>query len=220
MTPSTAELIDDLATDAEAVGSIAPPTRRTLLWLTAAALLIAALAGIFGLRPDLAQLLHDPMFDVGRSAALLTGIAAAIATFRVSVPGRSLAWLWLPMPFAPVWVGTMGYGCLLDWSMEGENGLQLGHSYECFIAILATSLPLGALLLFMVRHAARVSRIPTAIAGGIALAALTEAGLTLYHHVDATSMDILVHLAAIAIVVAVSIAGSARWFHAVDLFRG
>ena len=178
------------------------------------------MTGLLGVRPDLLQLLDDPMFDLGRAAALSTGIAAAIATFRVSVPGRSLAWLWLPMPFALIWVATMGYGCLLDWFVEGENGLRFGHSYECFVAILATSVPLGVLLLFMVRHAARVRRIPTAIAGGLALAAIAEAGLTLYHHADATLMDILVHLVTIALVVTVSIAGSGRLFRSVDPLRG
>src|SRR5271156_1632198 len=218
--PNSAALIDALATDLQPVTQIASPSRRTVVWLAAAALLIAGITSVMGFRPDLLELLSNPIFDLGRMAALLTGATAAIATFRVSMPGRSLAWLWLPMPFVVIWVGSMGYGCIADWVVEGENGLQLGHSYECLGAILVTSVPLGALLLVMVRHAARVRRVPTAIAGGIALAAIAEAGLTLYHHADATLMDILVHLLGISVVVGVSIAGSGRFFPIVDLLRG
>lgn len=216
----TGELIDSLAAGVEPVRPIASPSLQTMLWLATAALVIAAMTTVMGIRADLLELLSDPIFDLGRIAALLTGITAAIAAFRVSVPGRALAWLWLPMPFLIVWVNTMGYGCLSDWLVEGENGLRLGHSYECFCAILVTSLPLGALLLVMLRHAARVRRIPTAIVGGIALAAIAEAGLTLYHHADATLMDILVHLAGISVVVGGSIAGSGRFFRTVDRLRG
>jgi hypothetical protein len=215
----TAELIDSLAADGSAVRPIGRPFKRALAWLAAAAAVIAAMTAIMGIRPDLADELADPMFCVERAAALLTGVSAAIAAFRVSVPGRSLHWLWLPVPFAAVWIGGMGYGCVEDWALEGEAGLRLGRSYECLAAIMATSLPLGVMLLVMVRHAARVRRIPTAIAGGLALAATAEAGLTLYHQTDATLLDILIHLLGIAVVVGVSISASSRLFRLVDVYR-
>lgn len=215
----TAHLIDSLTGRVEPVAPIGSPGRRTILWLLSACALVAGVTWVMGPRNDLAQLFADRVFVLGRAAALLTGVTAAIAAFRVSVPGRSLAWLWLPMPFLVLWIGTMGYGCISDWAIEGESGLRLGRSYECLAAILGTSLPLGALLLLMVRHAARVRRIPTAIAGGIALAAIAEAGLTLYHDTDASMMDLLVHLVGVSIVVGVVVSTSKGLFRRVDPLR-
>jgi hypothetical protein len=212
----TAQLIESLTARIEPVTPIASPGRRTVVWLLAAAVVIAGTTWVMGVRDDLAQEFSDCAFVLGCAAAVLTGLTAATAAFRVSVPGRSVAWLWLPMPFLVVWVGTMGYGCISDWIVEGENGLRLGRSYECLAAILVTSLPLGLLLLLMVRHAARVRRVPTAIAGGIALAAIAEAGLKLYHDAEATVMDLLIHLLGMSIVIAISIAASRGLFRRVD----
>jgi hypothetical protein len=115
----------------------------------------------------------------------------------------------LPLPFAAVWLGAMGEGCLVDWLAEGQRGLRIGHSADCFVAIVVTSVPLGALLFAMVRHAGPVRPVATALAGGLALAAVAEAGLTLYHDVAATVMDLLIHLVAVVVVVALA-ASSAR----------
>src|SRR5207244_481484 len=123
---------------------------------------------------------RDPMFTLGRTAALMTAITGAVAAFELSVPDRSGRWLWLPAPFALLWLGTMGYGCIADWLVQDGAGVHLGHSGECFKAILTTSLPLGALLFLMVRHAAPVRPVATALVGGLALAAAAEGGLTLY----------------------------------------
>ncbi|MEJ0067406.1 MAG: NrsF family protein [Pseudomonadota bacterium] len=155
---------------------------------------------------------RDPVFALGRAGALATAIAAALATFELSLPDRSPRWLALPMPFAALWLGTMGYGCIADWLEVGPAGLQLGHSAGCFKTILLTSLPLAAVLFVMVRHAGTVRPIATALAGGLALSAVAEGGMTLYHDVDATLMDVLIHLAAVAVVIGLSTAGARTVF--------
>jgi hypothetical protein len=106
----------------------------------------------------------------------------------------------------------MSYGCIADWIEVGPAGLQLGHSGSCFKVILMTSLPLGAVLFAMVRHAGPVRPVATALAGGLTLSAVAEGGLTLYHDVDASLMDLLAHLAAVAIVIALSTAGARTVF--------
>lgn len=216
---ATESLIDELSNSAHAVAPIAPPAQRAAIWLGAAALVVSPMTALVGLRPDLLTLMREPMFDVDRLAALLTALTAAVASFHVSVPGRSLAWLWLPLPFAACWIAMMGYGCLADWFREGEEGLRLGGSYECFVAIVGSSLPLGLILLFMVRHAARVRAIPTAIAGGVASAAIAELGLTFYHRADASQMDLLVHLTAMVVVALGAALSSRRAFTIVDPLR-
>jgi hypothetical protein len=212
--PTTGELIDRLAAEARPVRRLKRPTVRALAWLALAALFIAVVAALVGIRPGLTAQLRDPWFALGRAGALATAITAAIAAFQLSVPDRSARWLWLPMPFAALWLGTMGYGCVADWLVEGARGLRLGHSAECFQAILITSVPLGALLFVMVRHAGPVRPVATALAAGLALAAVAEGGLTLYHDVEATLMDILVHLVAVAVVVGLATSGARVVFRA------
>ena len=212
---STDDLIDRLAAEARPVRPLARPTVRALAWLALAALLVGVIASIAGIRPGLAQAFGDPRFAIGRGAALATAITAAIASFQLSVPDRSARWLWLPLPFALLWLGAMGVGCIDDWLVEGPSGLRLGHSADCFVAIMITSVPLGALLLVMVRHAGPVRPVATALAAGLALAAVGEGGLTLYHDVNASLMDLLIHLAAVAVVIALALSGGRALFRAV-----
>src|SRR5579871_1536317 len=109
--PTTTELIDRLAADARPVRRLHRPTVRALGFLVVAAAFVGTIAAIEGIRPGLAAQFGDPMFAIGRSAALATALAGALATFQLSMPDRSARWLWLPMPFALVWLGTMGWGC-------------------------------------------------------------------------------------------------------------
>jgi hypothetical protein len=212
MPTTTTDLIERLTADAAPVRRLRRPAWRALGWLAVAALLIAAITAAVGIRPGLILQFRDPVFALGRGAALATAITGALATFQLSVPDRSSRWLILPLPFAALWLGSMGYGCIADWLVEGPAGLQLGHSAACFRAILFTSLPLGVLLFAMVRHAGPVRPIATALTGGLALAAVAEGGMTLYHDVDASLMDILSHLFAVALVVALSTSGARTVF--------
>ncbi len=213
--PTTSELIDRLAREAGPVRRLRPPPVRALAWLVAAVIVIAVIAALEGIRPELAERLRNPWFAASRAGAVATAIAAALAAFELSIPDRAPRWLWLPVPFAALWLGSMGYGCIADWIVEGAQGLALGHSADCFTAIVITSLPLGALLLVMVRHAGPVRPVATALAAGLALAAVAEGGLTLYHESEATLMDILFHIAGVAAVLALAQAGGRALFRQV-----
>jgi hypothetical protein len=210
--PTTDALIDRLAAAARPVRRLRHPTVRALAWLGLALLFIAGVTAITGVRPGLGAEFDDPWFALGRAGALATAITAALAAFQVSLPDRAAHWLWLPVPFALLWLAGMGYGCLADWLAEGARGLRVGHSLACFKTIVLTSLPPGALLFAMVRHAGRVRPIATALAAGLALAALAEGGLTLYHDVDATVMDIAIHLVAVLVVIGLATSGARAWF--------
>src|SRR5215831_565029 len=129
--PTTAELIDRLSTDVPPVRRLRAPALRALIWCGLAALFVAMMTALEGMRPGLAAQFGDPWFAAGRIAAALTALAAALASFELSVPDRSARWLILPLPFAAVWLGVMGAGCLSDWLVEGARGLHLGHSADC-----------------------------------------------------------------------------------------
>ena len=213
--PTTAEVIDRLAREARPVRRLRPPALRALVWLAAAAVVVGVIAALEGVRPELGERLRNPWYALSRAGAVATALTAALAAFELSIPDRAPRWLWLPVPFAALWLGSMGYGCIADWVIEGADGLALGHSADCFSAIVITSLPLGALLLVMVRHAGPVRPVATALAAGLALAAVAEGGLTLYHESEATLMDILFHLFGVAAVLALAQAGGRALFRRV-----
>lgn len=198
------DLIGQLATEARPVKRLRPPAVRAALWLIAALAVIAAIVAYYGLRPDLMQTLAEPGAALSLGAAAATGIAATFAAFFLAVPGYSSRWSLLPLPVALLWISGLGIGCYADWVRFGPDGISLGDSYECFQAIVLTSLMLGVPLAFLLRHGRLIRPVLTSAIGGLALASLSAAALDLFHHTDARIMDIVWHIAAITVVVALS----------------
>lgn len=188
MRRSTSELIDSLVADGMPVRPLRRPLWRAAGWLSFAALLLVSIAVADGLRPDLALKLHEHVFMTGIAAAAATGILAAVGAFVASVPGRSLRWVLLPAPALLIWISTIGYGCLTNWIEIGPDGLSLGETARCFSTLVLTSVPLSLVLLIMLRHVARLAPAPVAVAGGLAISAITAVALSLFHPVDATVM--------------------------------
>lgn len=197
-------LIGELAGDAKPVTRLRPPVVRAILWLIVALAAIAGLVSIYGLRPDLMETMREPGEMMSFGAAVATGIAATFAAFFLAVPGYSSRWSLLPLPVAVLWASGLGIGCYADWVRFGPEGISLGESYDCFQAIVLTSLALGVPLAFLLRHARMVRPVMTAAMGGLALSSLAAAALELFHRTDARIMDVVWHVAAVTLVVALS----------------
>ncbi|MBS2132217.1 DUF1109 domain-containing protein (plasmid) [Burkholderia thailandensis] len=191
MKRSTSEVIDSLVADSTPVRPLHRPLWRATGWLTFAVLVLAALAVAHGLRPDLSLKLHERVFATGIAAAAATGILAAVGAFVASVPGRSLRWVLLPVPALLVWISTIGYGCLTNWVKIGPDGLSPGETARCFATLVLTGVPLSLTLLIMLRHVARLAPAPVAMAGSVAVSAMTAVALSLYHPLDATVMILM-----------------------------
>lgn len=196
----TRRLIDQLAARAEPVRPLSSPLRRTALWVVLAAMLIAMIASVYGLRTGLlADLAQAPLL-LEWIASVLTGLLAAYAVFQISVPGRSPRWMWLPVPALLLWLGGLGWGCLRDYARLGADAfLMEAVSSECAVAITMTSVPLGLLMLVMVRHAGVVRPAPTAMLVALSAAALSAAGVSLYHGGETALMVLLWHLGAVVV---------------------
>jgi hypothetical protein len=184
----TPDFIDTLVDCATPVRRLRPPVLRAALWLLFAALVLGLLAVVHGVRSDLADRLQQPFFVVGMLGALASGILAAIASFKVSLPDGSRWWLLLPAPALALWVSTIGYGCLADWVSMGPNGIRMGEAARCFATLLLTSVPLSIAMLVMLRYAALLRPTAVCAAGGLAVAAITSFALSLFHNLDATIM--------------------------------
>lgn len=201
------DLVERLAGGLAPVRRLPAPALRALVWLGAAVaigLALMPMADMEGLRARMAT----PDLRFAALGAGLTAVAAALAAFQVSVPGRSLRWAWLPLPPAILWVGASGLGCLRSVVAPGAN-LPDGHDMQhCFTFLVCVSLPLSILLVLMLRRACPLHPTLTAMLGGLAASAAAAVLLVPFHPHDATATDLATHLVAvIAIVWANALAG-------------
>ncbi|WP_315755485.1 MULTISPECIES: DUF1109 domain-containing protein [unclassified Bradyrhizobium] len=187
----TDDLIDSLATDMRPVRRLRPPLLRACGWLLGAVAIVALLAVNQGIRPDLAQRLHDAPFVTSLLGSILTGVLAVIAAFLISLPDRSRLWMLLPLPALALWLSNIGYQCLTDWVSIGPDGMSPGEAARCFTTLAVTSLPLSLALLVMLRYAARLRPTMVALMGSLAVSAITSTALALFHTIDASVMILM-----------------------------
>ena len=190
----TSQLIERLAKGAQPVRPIASPMKRTLAWAAAATVLIAIASASWGTHEHALRTLTDPGRSIEWIGSVLTGLFAAYAAFQVSVPGRSGSWAWLPVAPLGLWLLGIGVGCLQDFVelRAGAFALQ-SHSGECARAILLMSLPLVLVMAVMVRHAGVVRPGPTLMLAALSSAALSSAGVSLFHNGETSLMSLVWH---------------------------
>lgn len=199
--PDTQALIGDLTRDLRPIRRLRPPMLRAALWLVAS-LWFAALLALFANVPDLtARLTATPDMGLAFAGAVLTTVAAALATFESTIPGRSPGWALLPLPPLALWVGASGAGCLRPEAAALTRPEGPMHAMTCMYFILLLSVPLAALLAWLVMRAYPLRPALTASLAGLASAAAAASLLTMVHPYDATATDLLAHAAAVALVV-------------------
>ena len=207
---TTPQLIDSLAADARPVRRLRPPLARAGLWLGVFVAIVAAATWATGAWPLMLERLTLTRFAVEMAATFLTGIAAVIAAFTLSLPDRSRVWTVLPLPPLVLWLASSGYGCYENWIADGPQGWRLGRSSDCFIFILTMSIPVGVALYLALRRALPLEPLRVMAMGGLGVAALAAATLQFYHPFDVTVVDLAVHVTAVLIVVSAVTLG-ARW---------
>jgi len=82
--------------------------------------------------------------------------------------------------------------------------VQLAELLRCTATLLASSVPLSALMFWLLRHAARLRPGPAVLAGALAVAALTATALSLLHEFDASLMIVAWNVGAALLVLAVN----------------
>jgi hypothetical protein len=200
----TDRLIHRLAADATPVRPLAGPWTRTGLWLAVAIPYVALVVILMSPRPDLAMQLADPRFQVEQVAAFLTAILAAVAAFGCTIPGRSRAICLLPMAPLAIWLGSLGYGCLQDWQALGPEGLRLRIDWDCLPAAALVGIVPAVAMVVMLRRGAPLSPRVTLALGALAVGALAQAGMQIYHVGDISLMVLVWHLGSVAVLAAVA----------------
>ncbi len=200
-------LIGRLARDLRPVARLAPPWRRSLLWLAAAlwvGLLLSLFTNFAALR---ARLLGAPDMWLSEAGAVLTAVTAVWAALQTGIPGRSTRWALLPLPPALLWVGASAAGCLRPWPIAGTAPEPPMHPMICLEFLLVVCLPLAVLLGWLLVRSCPLRPGLTACLAGLASAAAGAALLALIHPFDATAEDLAMHFLAIVCV----IAGTRLW---------
>jgi hypothetical protein len=196
-------LIRRLTAELQPIRRLHPPAMRALLALAVIGCLsLTLLLGRAHAAIILARI-AQPRIAVECVAMLATGIAALFAAFFLSVPGRSPRWALLPLPPLFLWLAASGLGCLRNGlSLHGADGF-VGESGHCFVFIVGTSVPLGALLFPLLRRARPIAPLPVALTATLATAALAAFLLEFFHPFDVTVIDLTLHVAAMMLIVGV-----------------
>ncbi|MEO8160609.1 MAG: NrsF family protein [Arenimonas sp.] len=209
----TGRLIEQLASQAKPVKPILSPLRRTAWWALAVSLMVAIATSIWGSRQHAMRTLADPVEAIEWFGSVLTGLCAAYAVFQISVPGRSGSWAWLPVLPLALWLSGIGIGCIEDYATLGLSAFFFqSHGGECARAIVMMSLPMGLVMALMVRHAGVIRPGPTLMLAALSAAALSSAGVSLFHDGETSLMSLLWHGGAVALLSLASLATGGRLF--------
>lgn len=199
----TDELIQALAGNLPPVRRLPAPPRRALAWLGVVGLIAALLIWRFAHWQVFVERIATPRIAVECVATAATAICAVLAAFELSLPDRSPRWAWLPLPALLLWLGASGLGCLQNGlSLHGPDGF-VGESAHCFRFILGASVPLAAGLFWMLRKAEPIAPLPVAALGTLGVAATAACVLQFFHPFDVTVIDLVLHLAAMAVVMTI-----------------
>jgi hypothetical protein len=195
------QLIHGLASDLQPVRRLPPPLFRALVFLAVLAALAIGLAAFANLDAVWQRISAAPDLWLAVIGSTLTAVLAAIAAFELSLPDAPRAWALLPVPPALLWVGASGFGCLRIWIAPQSHVAVMSEARDCLVFIIFLSVPLSALLLVMLRRAYPLYPALTATTGGLAVAAAVATLLNFFHPYDAAATDLVVHAAAVALVI-------------------
>lgn len=193
-------LIDALAADLRPTRRLWPPAIRAGLFIAAALAGMMLLLSLTGIRSDWHFLMADPRFVGEVGGALVTGIAAAVAVFHLSLPDRSDRWAALPVPPSLVWLSSIGIGC----AREAMYGANMGFyvSWQCMEYMTFISLPLGLLLAALLRHAGPIRPMSTAALGMLCVTALTSACMKGFHDPGASYLVLIWQIGTASLLIA------------------
>lgn len=198
------DLIAAMSAAATPVRRLGSPAWRTAGLVTAAVAIVALSVAVHGLRPDLAQKFQQPMYVLEWLASLATALGAFVAAFHLTLPDRSPRWLAAALIPAGFWLSIIALGCLADFSQHGMHAFAWGVSMDCFRYITEMGIPLMLVVLVMNRHAGPVRPIQSMVCAGLGAAALSAAGLSLFHDLEASWLVLIWHGSALLTVLALS----------------
>lgn len=177
------------------------PLRSAALVLTTVAALGAAIIYVFGDAAFAERQARNPKVIVEWIGAGVTGIAAIVAAFRIHARGRTPLWRGVPLLLFASWQILSIYGCY-DIPVDPPSVQVLfGRSPDCFLFILATSIPLGFAVFFLLGLHRVQLRASVAAMTGLGVSATAIFLLQFFHDFEMNLSDWSFHFLAMGMVV-------------------
>jgi len=145
----TEQLIDDLTEKMQSVTPAPAPIWLFLKWGVGTMAYIAVALGFMGVRPDIMEKLHSPLFAV--EIAVLSGIiasslfAAALLAFPDMYQRQKT--IWLPALMFLLFAAVL----LMEFYADNPPAPLPPHTAECLLCISLLSLVPGAFILYGIR---------------------------------------------------------------------
>jgi hypothetical protein len=215
----TNALIAELANSAVPVRRLPAPWARMLMWLVLSVPFLAVIWLVMPTDIKLVAALADRRFLFEEAVLLVTVLTAALAAFASVVPGYDRRILLIPLLPLSLWLASLGEGCWRNWVALGAGGLTLRPDWDCLPpAILIGIVPSIAMVVMLRRGAPLSPRVSIAL-GALAVAALANLGLRLFHVGDASVTVLVWHLGGAAVLAGLAALAGRRvlyWRHAAD----
>jgi hypothetical protein len=202
----TSKLIDNLAQDAKPVKPLASPLLRAGMLLAALLAMMVGFAAFGGHVTETIAHLASMPFTLELGGALLAGVSAIVAAVTLSIPGRSQAWAYLPLPGLALWLIGGGLECYRQVENFGYVAKSLFASQDCFFFIIGAGLPTAAATYIFLRRYLSIDAVR--VTGLAALgAALLAATLLQFVHAQGTNpVDFVTHIVAVTLLMLLAMA--------------
>ena len=201
----TDDLVRRLAEDVRPVRPLGAPWFRALLWLAISAPPVFLVVWWHGLGTKAGMVATaDVRMTIEWLAILATAISAAVAAFASAVPGVSRRWLWVPAVPLAVWLAAIGQGCIEDYRAMGAAAFALRLDSDCYVpTVLAGIIPVAAMLA-MLRRGAPVMPRATLTLAALAVAAVVNLAMLLFHVGDVSIMVLVWHAGVVVTIAAIA----------------
>ena len=138
--------------------------------------------------------------------AFVLGTLAMRSAFNMSIAGRrSLSWRAL-LPIGLLWLG-ISLSSLPGWVPQVHDH----DSTQCFIFLLVVSTPMTLLTIASLRGTRAIHPVRSLAMAGLGIACMAITLLAFCHPVHLHPLDFVMHLAAIATIVAMTVLVGKRW---------
>ncbi len=202
----TDKLIEELATEAKPVKPLASPLLRAGVLLGGLLAVMAALAMYAGQITDTLTHLASMPFALELGGALLAGVGAIVAAVTLSIPGRSQAWSYLPIPGVALWLAGGGLECYRQVTELGYTPTSMFASRDCFTFIFTTGLLAAAASYIFLRRYLSVDAVRVTALAALGSALLAAALLQFLHAHGTNPVDFATHIVAVTLLMLLAMA--------------
>ncbi|ORM71945.1 NrsF family protein [Pantoea rwandensis] len=199
-------LIEKLGRDMQPVKPPRPTGWRVLMWLLLA--LPCGIAASFLVQRTLTDWSQPGAMRAAVQLALAftLGLLAIRSAFNMSIAGRrSLSWKAL-LPLGLLWLG-LSLSSIPHAVIEAHDD----DSTRCFTFLLVVSTPMIMLMIASLRRTRALHPVRSLAMAGLGVACMAVTLLAFCHPVHLHAMDFVMHLAAIAVIVTMTVLLGKRW---------